>query len=254
MLDFVTAGSVLDLLDSHWPLSSQESWDNSGLLIGSRSPAVTKVMTALDPTPDTARQAKLAGAELVVTHHPVIFHPLRSISDTDAAYAFVTAGIGLISMHTCFDKADDGVSFILARTIGLVGISRLPGSDFLFEGGVDSAGAPEFAARLKEILGGPVRYNDNGRNITSAAVCGGAGCSLMDEIYGSGIDAFITGDASHHDFLDAAMHGVSLFACGHFETENPAVDRLGEVISGGFGGRVTVLRAGQSSPIETQVR
>ncbi len=246
----MNVGEIYDGLDDLIPFSSQEDWDNSGLLIGDRNCLADTVVTALDPTAEIAEFAANRGAQLVITHHPVIFRPLRSLSPSDPVYSFVKYGISLISTHTCFDRFEYGVSRILAETIGIKDFCSAA-DGFVYIGEVSQIDPSGFADLLSARLGGTVRYCDAGDPIKRVAVCGGSGADVLKACYDR-VDAAVTGEASHHDFIDALAQGMSLFACGHFETENTAIDRLTKMLEDRFPS-VRFIRAPQSSPCKTHL-
>ena len=221
---------IYDFLNERFPFASQEKWDNSGLIFGDPDIEVTRIVTALDPTADVARQAAEAGAQLAVTHHPLIFHAMKTVTPRDPVYAFIKYGVAAIGVHTNYDSAPDGVNFALAEKIGLRDHIPHPSSAFARVGYVDTVTPREFAEHLSRVLGGAVRFNAGGGPIGTVAVGGGSCADELMPLFGE-IDAAVTGDASHHDFLHADEYGVTLFACGHFETENPSMEHLNELLS-----------------------
>ena len=225
-----TVKEIYSYINSLAPFNTQESWDNSGLLLGNPDRQVNRVSLVLDATLKTVAAAKQNGADLMVTHHPVIFSPTKKILAGSVVYELLTSGISAISAHTCLDSAQGGVNDTLAELLGLEGIEplELDGTDTpLVRTGKlpHTMSGEEFAVYVKERLGCNLRLADAGKPINTVAVCGGSLSSLTYELIGK-VDAFVTGDLTHHYFIDAAESGLTAIAAGHFETENPVMNVL----------------------------
>lgn len=241
---------IYDFLDFAAPFSSAAEWDNCGLCVGSLDAEVQKAVIALDVTPEVIDFALLQNAELVITHHPLIFHPVKSVESGTLLSKAVKSGITFISSHTCLDKAVGGVNDCLARKVGLKN-AEFTDVEFLKIGETETCTAEQFAANLKIALGGAVRYNDSGKPIQKVAFCSGSGGDLVNEAATVGADALLTGDASHHDFLEAAQNGISLFAAGHYETENPVCEHLYNLLTEQFEGMLETVVYDGKTPIIT---
>lgn len=217
-------------LDTISPFSTQEKWDNSGILIGDELQEVTRAAVVLDITNEAIQYAAQVGAELIISHHPVIFKAQRSFLKGSPAFNLAANSISAICSHTCLDSAIDGVNDVLAQLLGIQDVEILPCEQAAstVRAGVlpEPINCDELAIKIKEILGGNVKYCTNARAIESVALCSGAGAEFASDIIKAGIDAFITSDASHHDFLDCQQAGLALFDAGHFETENPIIPVL----------------------------
>lgn len=248
----LTVQDVYDFLDGIAPFSSQLSFDNSGLLVGSGSAPVQHIGVCLDITPETVEQAADAGVDLMVTHHPVLFKARKKLIPSDPAYMLVQHGIHAICTHTCFDCAPGGVNDVLAELLSLsrteaVTLPSLPVPMVRVGFLPDAVRAVELAATAAEALSARVRWCDGGKAIETLAVCGGAGGDLVEDVAALGVDALLTGDADYHDFLDAEQLGLTLIAAGHFETENPAMPALCERLRHAFPSLpVTLLRQKKS--------
>ncbi len=229
-----TVGEVYRFIDSIAPFDTQESWDNSGLLVGSAEEPVCGIGTALEITAQVLEQAHRLGVNLIVTHHPVIFHPAKAVLRGTVLWEAVCLGMNIICCHTPLDKADGGVNDTLAQRIGL----RQPEKDdsgFLRIGTVGGITAGELAAQVRQELdAAALRCCGQDRRVYKAAVCSGAGADLMADAKALGCDALITGDAGHHDFLNAGEMGISLIAAGHYETERIIAPVLRERLLGAF--------------------
>ncbi len=247
-----TVKEIYDYINSFAPFSTQESWDNSGLLLGDPEKQVKTVAVALDATLETVKAAKEAGAQLLVTHHPVIFSPLKKITAGSVVYELLTGGISVISAHTCWDCAAGGVNDTLAELLGFSDPQPLP----LEETAVpmarvvetDPMSGEELAQLVKDKLGCHLRLADAGRPITKIAICGGSASSLVYEAIGK-VDAFITGDLSHHVFIDAADSSMTVIAAGHFETEMPSMKPFTEKLKEKFEG-VDFVLIEQENPVK----
>ncbi len=222
------------------PLTLAEKWDNVGLLCGHAEWEISRALVALDPFEDVAHEAHERGAELIVTHHPLIFEPARSVTDRDSVGRCILYlakhDIAAINAHTNLDCALGGVNDILARTLGLSGIcvigekkedaqGRVCG--LLRAGTVGQTELPAFAARVKAALSCEgLRYSDAGRAVRYVAVGGGACGSELCEVAAAGCDTFVTADVKYNQFWDAHDLGINLIDAGHFKTENPVCEAL----------------------------
>lgn len=234
-----------NFIDSVAPFDTQEPWDNSGFLVGDPDRDVTKVGVCLDVTNDTLYQAASVGAELVVSHHPVIFEPLTSVYVDNPVYTAITKGISVISAHTCWDMADGGVNDVLAGLLLLEDVEKIvPGEsgNFMLRAGKLKRAVPaeEFADVVAATLDTVVRVTSPEKMVQTVAVCGGSGASMLPELQkvtlsdGSPIDAYVTGDAKHNDFLDAIDSGIALLAAGHYETETVSMPVMKKLLETEF--------------------
>lgn len=227
-----TVRDFYDFIDSMAPFSAEEPGDNNGILVGDPATRVSRAAVVLDITPEAIAQAKTINAELIVSHHPVLFKPQKNFTAGNIAYELAVAGIAAICAHTPLDCAAGGVNDVLAGLLNLTKTEPFPTSEFevplVRAGFLPKTGPDGLATFVSERLNAVVRYNAGGRNIESVAVCGGSGGSCLPEIIEAGIDAYVTGDASYHHFLAARQAGMTLIAAGHFETENPVVPVLAQ--------------------------
>ena len=225
---------IYDFLDSIAPFDTQLAFDNSGLQTGDFDTPVKSAMVCLDVTPQVIEQAVRAGCNLIIAHHPVLFHARKQLLSIDPAWLLARHGMACIASHTPLDRCAGGVNDLLAGLLGL-------GEPMLLSPLVRLCtlarplSAKALAGLVSQKLDTPVRYSDAGAPINKIAVCGGQGCHFLDEIYGHA-DAYLTGDAGHHDFLDAAQHGLTLLAAGHYETEILLIPSLAEQLRAAFPG------------------
>lgn len=233
------SSEIYDFLDTLAPRELAMEWDNCGLQIGSRNLAVSKVLVALDPFEDVCREAMAVGAELVVTHHPLFFDPIRAVTDETAvgraAALLIRGGISLYSCHTDLDIAPGGVNDCLARALGLESIETFGGENLLRRGIIPEQPLAEFLEAVKTKLGCPgLRYADAGKPCRRIAVGGGACADAIPDAVGAGCDTFVTSDVKYNRFWDAFDLGLNLIDAGHFYTENPVCTYLAEKIRGRF--------------------
>ena len=220
-------------------------WDNVGLLVGRPGRKVTKILVALDVTEQVAEEAVRCGANLIVSHHPVMncaWSQVQTIRDDTVQgrllLRLVESGVGAICMHTNLDAADGGVNDALAARLGLEQVEKLAGGDGILRAGmVPERSAAEFAAFVKERLGANgVSYTDGGGPVRRAAVGGGACGGYFRAAAREGCDALVTADVKYDQFLDAKAMGFTLIDAGHFPTENVVcpvlADRLRERFPG----------------------
>ena len=246
-----TVQDIYDFFDSIAPFDTQEPWDNSGFLIGSAAQDVTVAALALDITPGTIQMAKNAGAQLLISHHPVIFRPLKAVKANDPVYELSAAGLSAVCAHTNLDAAQGGVNDCLAQRLGLTDIEPLPipSSETLLRRGKlpDEMTALEFAALVGGKLGARAAVAGGGKPIQTVAVCGGAGGEFVGEVAGLA-DAYLTGEVKHHEFLLARQLGLTVAAAGHFETETPVLFPLARRLSEHFS-NVRFLVLEQPNPV-----
>lgn len=232
-------------LNSIAPFETQEDWDNSGMLVGDMDAEVKKVAVVLDITHEEINKAKAIGADLIISHHPVIFNPIKSVTRGSVPYELVASSINALCCHTPLDIADGGTNDSLAELLG-INVTRAD-DPILRLGTVEPTTAQELAGKIANTLNTKVRYADAGRKIEKIAICTGAGCSLIEAA--GEIDAFITGDASHHNFLDCIQAGITLIAAGHYETEIVVVPVLVKKLQAQFPD-IEIIDIKQENPIK----
>ena len=225
-----TVQQVYEAMQAIAPLELAEHWDNPGLLVDCGG-AVHRVLVTLDITPEVVAEAAAKQCEVIVSHHPVIFDPLKKIGPQDVAFQLVRAGISAVCMHTNLDAAEGGVNEVLAGIFGMKDMET-------FADGCGRVGAvaeitvPELARKAQQELAarcnapenGPavqVKFADTGRPVKRLAVISGAGGSLFADAIAMGADCLLTGEANHHHAIDAKRLGLSLIAAGHYATEFP---------------------------------
>lgn len=221
-----TVGQLLEILNRIAPPELAEEWDNVGLLAGAPDWPVEAVLCALDLTPAVIDEAVSRGAQLIVTHHPILFRGRKNLCETDAEgrmlCALVRARLALIALHTNYDSAAPGVNDALSARLGLADVEALESGMRL--GSVEPLPLRAFADMAEDALGGPVRrYGDPDRLIRRVAVLGGAGGGYADQALAAGADCYLTGEISYHKGLDAADSGLCVLEAGHAATERPGI-------------------------------
>ena len=207
-------------------------FDNVGLLIGPDHTEIRKVLVALDLTVPVAQEAIEGRYDLVLTHHPIFWDPLRHISptehDTAAAYLLMRNGIGHFAAHTNFDACAGGVNDTLADLFGLIDVRYLPPENL---GRIGTLKTPmpfsEFTAVCETVLHTRGKFiGDPDRMIQSVALIGGNGGGDVSYVHESGCEAFVTGEMKHNQALQAEYLGLNCCVMGHYETEFPAMKSL----------------------------
>ncbi|MBQ8503740.1 MAG: Nif3-like dinuclear metal center hexameric protein [Clostridia bacterium] len=226
----ITVKTISDYIDKIAPYHTKSEWDNCGVLVGDNEKKVNKVAFCLDLTTETLSQAKEVGADLIITHHPIIFKAQKNFLKGNPAYELALSGISAISAHTCFDCAAGGVNDVLCEILEIKNPVGVPSSEcqipMVRMGDIEAVSSLEFAKKVSEKLHTVCRVVDCGNTIKKVAVCGGAGMSFLNDVINSGADAYVTGDISHHEMLEAKERGITVIAAGHFETEVPSMGRL----------------------------
>ena len=229
----VTIGQVLELLNEMAPPELAEGYDNVGLLAGHPDWPVERILVALDLTEGAVEEAKAIGAQLIVTHHPILFRGRKNLREDDAEGAavcsMIRAGIGLIAAHTNFDNAPCGVNDALAEALGLCDVQPLGQGMRLGTlcGGYTSG---TIGPMIEGKLGGRARVYAQAPDspIERVAVCGGAGGDFFEMAAQAGAQAFVTGEVKHHEALAAVAGGLCLIEAGHYETEHIAIKLLAD--------------------------
>jgi dinuclear metal center YbgI/SA1388 family protein len=243
-----TVAEICNFLDTFAPPALAAEWDNVGLLIGDRSQKVERAMTCLTITPAVAAEAITERADLIVTHHPLPFKPLKRLTtDTPAGRILldlIRGGVAVHSPHTAFDSAARGINQQLAEGLGLKNIQPLEPAEGLSAGlGSGRCGtfaAPQslgqLAARVKQFLrtGGLHAVGDLDKPIQVVAVaCGSAG-EFLDVAIRSGCEVLVTGETRLHTCYEAEARGTALLLAGHYASERFGVERLAEILASEF--------------------
>lgn len=228
----ISAGDIYQAVDAVAPFDSALEYDNVGILVGGSAQQVSRVMLCLDITPDIIEEAAGKNVDLLLSHHPVIFSPLKALSDRDVPYLLAQRGIAALCCHTNLDMAAEiGVNISLAKKLGLVnirgGLEAIQGY-YTYCGELPEAAEPaELAMLVKHRLNaGRILFKAGEKPVKKICVCSGAGGEYLEAAEDSGADAFITGELKHHEMLEAIRLSITVIAAGHYETETCFGDLL----------------------------
>ncbi len=238
-------GDVAAIIEEFAPLSLQESYDNAGLVVGRPEAELQGgILLAVDVTEEVIAEAVELGFNMVVTHHPIVFHPLKKFNSSSVAERCVEAairnGIALYAAHTNLDSARDGMSWRLGEMLGLQQMSLLePFGDGRVDAGFGVIGTlagplpvEEFLANLRKTLDVSVVKHSAvvSETVSRVAVCTGSGGSLMEAARASGCDVYVTADLRYNDFF-APAGGFMVADVGHFESEKCSIRILFDILS-----------------------
>ena len=240
----VTCEKILSLMERIAPKSLAEEWDNVGLLVGSPRQEIKKILVCLDVSEAVIAEAIDIGANLILSHHPLIFRPLKSLrTDTplgNRLQKLLINDIAAIAAHTNLDTAWGGVNDVLAAKLELTEVKPLDKSATEENPGLGRIGIlaepmeiDDFAAMVRKNLNadGLRVVKGNSAVIKKVALCSGSGAEFIDRAVFRKADAFVTGDVRYHDAQRAAELGLTVLDAGHFATEYPIVDVLAKKLA-----------------------
>ena len=244
----MTIKEITDYLDGLFPAEYQEDYDNTGLLVGNPGAEATGALTTTDINDDVIDEAIAMGANLIVSHHPIIFGGLKRLTPQNAtgrlALRLAERGICAYAAHTNLDNLAKGVNGILADKLGIEGCRILRPMEGETECGAGMVGhlptavkASVFLEEVKRRIGIPVvrvsaNYNADAA-VTTVAICGGSGAFLIGDAIAAGADILLTADLKYHDF-QSAESGIVVADIGHFESEQFAKEIFYDAISKKF--------------------
>lgn len=231
----LSAGIIYDTIQSFAPFETAMSFDNVGLLIGSHEQQSDIVLLALDVTSSVIDEAVQKGAKIIITHHPIIFHPLKNIDTQSLTYQLIKNEITVISAHTNLDLAKGGVNDTLAEIIGVDSEDGTNEDCFLIGNTEKEYTSDEFAIHLKNVLHCcGLRYSKRNGSIRRVGIACGAGGDSIFAAAAAGADAFVTGEIKHHELLFARENHIAVFDLGHFRSEDSIVPKLAKRLSKAF--------------------
>ena len=261
---------LIELLNSLAPMSLACDWDNPGLLAGRFDKDIKKILLALDATDAVINQALTIGADFILTHHPLIFKPVKNINDGDfigkRLIKMIQNDICCYAMHTNFDAAPGCMADLAADFLGLkeqrvlesMGFCDPNNSGDSVEYGIGKYGVLEkgltlsaFSELVKQVFGIPfvtVYGDDLNKLIQKVAVCPGSGGSVMKEALQSGADVYVTGDVSHHEGIDAVANGLSVIDAGHYGVEHIFIDYMEGFLKEKMDGSISIEKAADAFP------
>jgi dinuclear metal center YbgI/SA1388 family protein len=243
-----SVADITEYLEEFAPRRLAEEWDNVGLLVGDSSQNVQRVMTCLTVTPSSADEAIRESADLIVSHHPLPFRPLKRLTTESVPgrllWQLIRAGVSIHSPHTCFDSAAMGINQRLAEGLGLEDIKPLVEAEDDPEGlGSGRYGSLRKASPLAEVsdtlkqflkIDGLHAVGKQDASVERVAVaCGSAG-SFLGAARQAGCQLLVTGETTFHTCLEAEATDISLLLPGHYASERFAVETLADVLGDQF--------------------
>ena len=235
----ITVQNISEVMNRIAPKKFAEEWDNPGLLVGNPKNEVEKIFVALDVTEEVIKNSVDFGANLIISHHPIIFHAVKNFR-TDLPLGrkiemLIKNDISVFAAHTNLDSAIGGVNDVLAEKIGLVDV-KMFGDEEISLGSIGKLPQPvdakTFAEHVKKVLGAEnVRLIDAGNFlIDKVGVCSGAGADIISKAKFFGANCFVTGDVKYHEAQSATENKIHVIDAGHFATEFPIVHALAEIL------------------------
>ena len=223
----ICVNDIFNYLCEIAPLELQMDFDNSGFQFGRKEAAVHKALLALDVTGDVIEEAVKEKAELIISHHPLLFHAIKQITD-ERFLTLAENRLAVISMHTNLDIAEGGVNDVLLSLLGAERDSLLEADGCGRIGHLPEAMVlTDFLQHCKNMLDAKgLRFYDAGKPVQRLAVMGGSGGSALGAAFAQGCDTYVTADIKYDQFLAAAECGLNLIDAGHFSTENPVIYTL----------------------------
>lgn len=261
----LTVEDIAIILEKAVPVELQEEWDNSGLLIGFEEKPVTKILTCLELDKRVLEEAKAAGAEMIITHHPLIFTGIKSLTGSDYKTSMImdiiADGISVYSCHTPFDKVKGGNNDIIMKRMGLSQIKNLAGDDVpspvkMAErhdeadiGRIGEFKKPMLYKQVIELAAERLNMSISelhaagalDTEITKVGVCTGAGADLVHMAAVCGCQLFITGDVKYHEAQDALQKGICILDAGHYGTEKFFAEEMKALLDKKLDGAVEVM-------------
>lgn len=236
MMFDMKAKDIALIIEEFAPLGTQEPWDNSGFCIGSPEQEIKGVMIGFDCTPELIEAAVAVGANMVITHHPLIFAGVKKINpDTFIGKCItlaITNGVVIYSAHTNADKAEGGVTALMALRLGLQNIEPLDETSLALVGTLPSPVEPQELSTFVKKAFGVERLRSSRlieEPVSRVAVCAGSGSSFIPQAMEAEVQLFITGDLSYHHYF--CSEGFMVMDIGHYESERDIVDKLYEILS-----------------------
>ena len=216
----------MDILNGIAPFALAQEWDNCGIMVGDPDQEIRSILIALDPSPKVIDHALNQGIDLIVTHHPLFFEPIKSLNLASGparkAAMLIQNHLALVSMHTNLDTAPDGIADVLAARLGL---REVRGLGMLRLGHIDPQPLDVW---VKSLPFPGARICAAGRDAAAVAVCPGSGMDLLPEALESGCDTLVTGDVRYHRAMDAVEAGLNIVDLGHYGSEAVILKPLAE--------------------------
>lgn len=232
--------NIFNFINEFAPFENALSFDNCGLLIGEAEQEIKNAILSLDITKSVVEEAKNLNANLIISHHPVIFKPISEINSGSTISLLCKNDINAICAHTNLDIASEGVNFQLAKKLNLQNLATLTYEEEKPLGLIGSLNrefeCKEFAEYVKESLGCKgVRYTEQkNKKIKTVAVCSGSGGEFYKKAFEKGADVIVTGEIKHSQIIAANELGIMVVDAGHYKTENVILEPLKNMLEKKF--------------------
>ena len=244
------------------PLKLQENYDNSGLQVGNPEVVCSGVLLCVDPTVEIVQEAAQRGFNLIVSHHPLLFHGVKCVSDRTRSERVLAEAIrndiAIYSAHTSLDSSAFGISRRMAQMLELSDVEVLVPNAAVPDAGLGAVGnlprpmAPdEFARYVKQTFGSAalrMSADNPGFPIVRVALCGGSGAEFVSQAIAAGAQAYVTADCKHNQFIDH-NHRILLIDAGHYETELCSVQIFSEILTEKFPNFAVAKAMTDSNPV-----
>ncbi len=262
---------IISALEHFAPLPLQESYDNAGLQVGLTEVEVSGALLSLDVTEDVIAEAVELGCNMIISHHPLLFHGLKTIKDANQVQRCVRLAIQndicIYSAHTNLDNAEDGVNYRIAEHLGLVDVElmlprkvlvRQDGRELMVKAGSGVIGylprgedSLQFLQRVKEVFRVECLMHNEllQRPVQSVALCGGAGDFLLDEALRLQADSFLTGEMHYHQYFGHEQE-IQIAVLGHYESEQFTTEIFKSVLEQAFPSLPLFFTAVGTNPIK----
>lgn len=254
---------IFSALEGLAPVELAEEWDNVGLQVGQKKGKVNKILLSLDATLPVVEEAKKNGADLIITHHPLLYRPLKNVDFSTPSGKIINflikSGIDLYSLHTNLDSAVSGTSRTLASMLEMKKLKPIIPSSLSPSCGMGVSGAftsplkfSKIISKAREVLPeADIRYGgEESRIIKTAAVCTGSGGSLLEKIFKMKVDLFITGELKYHEALEASQRGLAVITAGHYHTEKIVLPVLKKYLEKKFPSLKVLISEISTSPLK----
>ena len=263
----LTVSTIVETLNALAPTELAESWDNVGLLLGDSSQPVERVLTCLTLSSDVAEEAVESGAQLIVSHHPVLFRAVKSLTTATlegrTLLRLLAAGISVYSPHTAYDSSADGINAQLAGAFGLTNVQPLrpvpSGSATVGGGRVGMLSRPMQLVAFLEHVKSALRVDrlqyaaESTPTISKVAVACGSAAEFIPDAVRTGCQALVTGEARFHSCLEARDAGLVLVLAGHYATERPGVEQLARLLAAAHSELTVQASVRESDPVQWSV-
>ena len=250
----MTAKELVAPIEAFAPVATQEGWDNCGFSVGDPYREVNKVLVALDCTEQVLDEAIELGCDMIITHHPLIFKGVKSITPSSSVGRMITRAlkkdIAIYSAHTNMDKAADGVSALMAKRLHMANLEPLNQENLGLVGTLEQPlSAHDFIEFVKKSFGlDRIRVSEPvGEKIEKVAVCGGSGSSFIGDAMAKGAQAYVTGDITYHNFY--CEKGFMVLDMGHFQSEYDVVELFADLLCKNFPNSAVCISRKNNNPI-----